>query len=75
VLGKDQRRHPYNLGEHSNSNRNFEIHNFANIIIPGKSGMLQNSPPQKNHDLEIEASLGTLEVPNDILMYIYYMGF
>jgi hypothetical protein len=69
VLGKDQRRHPYNLGEHSNSNRNFEIHNFANIIIPGKFGMLQN------HDLEIEASLGTLELPNDILMYIYYMGF
>jgi hypothetical protein len=28
-LGKVQRRHPYNLGKHSNSNKNFEIHIFA----------------------------------------------
>jgi hypothetical protein len=42
VLGKVQRRHPYNLGKHSNSNKNFEIQNFANINIPGNSGMLQS---------------------------------
>jgi hypothetical protein len=36
----NKRRHPYNLGKHSNSNKNFEIHIFANINIPGKSGML-----------------------------------
>jgi hypothetical protein len=48
---------------HSISNRNFEIHIFAYINIPRKSGMLQNSPPQKNLVLEIEAPLRTLEVP------------
>jgi hypothetical protein len=42
MLGKVQRRHPYNLSKHSNSNKNFEIHNFANITNPGKSGMLQH---------------------------------
>jgi hypothetical protein len=61
MLGKVQRRRPYNLGKHSNSNKNFEIHIFTHNIIPGKSGMLQNSPPQKNLVLEIEASLGTME--------------
>jgi hypothetical protein len=39
-LGKDQRRHPYKLNEHSNSFKNFEIHIFANINIPEKSRML-----------------------------------
>jgi hypothetical protein len=41
MLGKVQRRRTYDLGKHSNSNKNFEIHIFANNIIPGKSGMLQ----------------------------------
>jgi hypothetical protein len=44
MLGKVQRRRPYDLGKHSNSNKNFEIHIFANNIIPGKSGMLQCLP-------------------------------
>jgi hypothetical protein len=42
MLGKVQRRCPYDLGKHSNSNKNFEIHIFANNTIPGKSGMLQS---------------------------------
>jgi hypothetical protein len=46
MLGKVQRRHPYNLSKHSNSNKNFEIHNFANITIPGKSGMLHAPTPR-----------------------------
>jgi hypothetical protein len=43
MLGKVQRRHPYNLGKHSNSNKNFEIHDFANNNIPEKSRMLQRA--------------------------------
>jgi hypothetical protein len=44
ISGEGKRRHPYKLSEHSNSNKNFEIHIFANTNIPGKSGMLQNFP-------------------------------
>jgi hypothetical protein len=40
MLGKVQRRHPYNLGKHSNSKFFFEIHDFANNNIPEKSRML-----------------------------------
>jgi hypothetical protein len=63
ILGRDHRRHPYKLSEHSNSNKNFEIHTFANINIPGKIRDVTELPPQKNLVLEIEASLRTLEVP------------
>jgi hypothetical protein len=36
MLGKVQRRHPYNLGKHSNSNKNFEIHILQTLTFRRK---------------------------------------
>jgi hypothetical protein len=54
-LGKDQRRHPYNLIKHSISFKNFEIHIFANTNFPRKkSDMLQQEQAQGRVMIEEE---------------------